>query len=164
MVASDVPAGFCATVFADSLPTPRHLRVLANGNVYVSLAGRGGRGNTNPTPGGVIILRDANRDGRADAQLDVVRGFSTAEIVVFDNHIYVENATSIFRFPISVGTASPTGPADTIVSGLPVGGHGVKTFAIGADGSLYVNIGSAANVCAVRGGDAKASAGSVHRA
>jgi glucose/arabinose dehydrogenase len=150
-----LPAGFCASVFADSLPAPRHLRVLPSGDVYVSLAGRGGRGNPTPTPGGVIILRDANRDGRADTQQDVVRGFGSAEVVIFDNHLYVENASSIFRFPIRVGTANPTGQADTIVSGLPVGGHSVKTFAIAADGSLYVNIGSAGNVCAVRGGDQK---------
>ena len=150
-----LPAGFCATVFADSLPAPRHLRVLASGDVYVSLAGRGGRGNPTPTPGGVIILRDANRDGRAEVQLDVVRGFGSAEVVIFDNHLYAENASSIFRFPIRPGTATPTGPADTIVSGLPTGGHSVKTFAIGADGSLYVNVGSATNVCGVRGGDPK---------
>ena len=39
-----VPAGFCASIFADSLPAPRKLRVMPNGDVYVALAGRGGRG------------------------------------------------------------------------------------------------------------------------
>jgi glucose/arabinose dehydrogenase len=149
----NLPAGFCATVFADSLPGPRHLRVMANGDMYVSLAGRG-RGNT-ATPGGVIMLRDANRDGQSDARLDVVRGFGTGEVVIFDNHLYVENNRSIFRFPIRMGEAAPTGAADTIVSGLPVGGHTIKTFAISADGSMYVNIGSESNVCAARGDDPK---------
>ena len=151
----NLPAGFCASVFADSLPTPRHLWVTASGDVYVSLMGRGGRSAGAGTPGGVILLRDTNRDGRADAQVDVVRGFGTSEVALFDNHLYVENTRSIFRFPLRPGQTSPTGPADTIVSGLPSGGHAAKTFTIAPDGSLYVNIGSAGNVCAVRGGDAK---------
>src|SRR5687768_3024136 len=74
-----VPTGFCATVFADSLPAPRHLRVLTNGDVYVSLMGRGGRGGAAGIPGGVVLLRDSNGDGTADVQLDVVRGFGTSE-------------------------------------------------------------------------------------
>jgi glucose/arabinose dehydrogenase len=146
----NLPAGFCATIFADSLLTPRHLRVMPNGDVYVSLMGRG-RGAT-ATPGGVILLRDTNRDGRADAQLDVVRGFGTSEIAFFDNHLYVENTRSVFRFPMASGSVTPTGPADTIVSGLPSGGHAAKTFVISRDGSLYVNIGSQGNVCGGRGG------------
>lgn len=151
-----LPPGFCASVFADSLPGPRHLRVMPNGDVYVSLAGRGGRGAT-PTPGGVIMLRDANKDGRAEARMDVVRGFGSGEVQVYDNHLYTENRSSIFRFPIKAGEATPTGPADTIVSGLPsVASHAIKTFAIGRDGKLYVNVGSASNVCAGRGDDQKA--------
>jgi glucose/arabinose dehydrogenase len=147
-----LPAGFCASIFADSLAAPRHLRVMPNGDVYVSLAGRG-RG----TPGGVIMLRDANRDGRAEAQLDVARGFSAGEVQVYDNHLYTENKSAVFRFPIKAGEASPTGPADTIVSDLPaLFSHAVKTFAIGRDGRIYVNVGSASNICAGRGDDQKA--------
>jgi glucose/arabinose dehydrogenase len=148
-----LPAGFCASVFADSLPGPRHLRVMPNGDVYVSLAGRGRGGPA----GGVIMLRDANKDGKAEVQQDVARGFSSGEVQVFDNHLYTENRSSVFRFPIKTGEATPTGPADTIVSGLPaVASHTIKTFAIGRDGRLYVNIGSASNVCAARGDDQKA--------
>lgn len=147
-----LPTGFCASVFADSLPGPRHLRVMPNGDVYVSLAGRGRGGPA----GGVIMLRDANRDGRAEAQFDVARGFGSGEVQVFDNHLYTENRSSVFRFPIRAGEATPTGPADTIVSGLPaVMSHQIKTFAIGRDGKLYVNVGSASNVCAGRGDDQK---------
>lgn len=150
-----LPAGFCATVFADSLPAPRHMYVMPNGDVYVGLSGRGGRGGA-PIPGGVIVLRDADKDGRAEISGDVARGFSTSEVGVFDNHLYTENGTSVFRFPIKAGEFAPTGPADTIVSGLPGGGnHPRKTFAIGRDGSLYVNVGSATNVCEPGSGDPK---------
>ncbi|HET9425243.1 MAG TPA: PQQ-dependent sugar dehydrogenase [Gemmatimonadaceae bacterium] len=150
----NLPQGFCASIFADSLPAPRHLRVMANGDVYVSLMGRGGRGVA--PNGGVIMLRDGNRDGRADSQHDVARGFASSEVAVFDNHVYAENGGAVFRFPIKAGEATPTGPADTIVSGLPnVMSHRTKTFAITPDGGLYVNIGSATNVCAGRGADQK---------
>ena len=102
------------------------------------------------------MLRDANKDGRAEASMDVVRGFSAGEVQVFDNHVYTENTSAVFRFPIKAGEATPTGPADTIVSGLPaVLSHRIKTFAIGRDGKLYVNVGSASNVCAGRGEDQK---------
>jgi glucose/arabinose dehydrogenase len=123
----------------------------------VALSGRGGgRGGAAPASGGVILLHDANHDGRAETSGDVARGFTTSEVGVFDNHLYTENGTAVFRFPIKAGEIAPTGPADTIVSGLPGGGnHPRKTFAIGQDGSLYVNVGSATNVCEPTSGDPK---------
>ncbi|HYD52067.1 MAG TPA: hypothetical protein VEA99_05550, partial [Gemmatimonadaceae bacterium] len=61
-----LPAGFCATIFADSLPGPRHLTVAPNGDVFVALTGRGAAANR--VPGGVMVLRDADGDGRAEVQ------------------------------------------------------------------------------------------------
>jgi len=104
-----LPTGFCATVFADSLPAPRHLWVMPNGDVFVSLMGRGGRGGATPVPGGVIMLRDANKDGKADMTSDVARGFQSSEVAVFDNHLYTENGTAVFRFPMKNGEATPSG-------------------------------------------------------
>src|SRR5436190_23963413 len=95
-----LPAGFCASIFADSLAAPRHLWVAQNGDVYVSLSGRGGRGGAAPVPGGVILLRDANGDGRAEVNKDVVRGFTTSEVAIFDNHLYTENGSAVLRFPL----------------------------------------------------------------
>lgn len=153
----NLPAGFCATVFADSLAAPRHLWVASNGDVFVSLSGSRGRNGAPNSPGGVIVLRDANKDGKAEVNADIARGFTTSEVALFDNHLYTENGTAVFRFPIKSGGLAASGPADTIVSGLPSGGnHPRKTFAIDRGGSLYVNIGSATNNCETRGGDAKA--------
>jgi glucose/arabinose dehydrogenase len=146
----NLPPGFCATVFADSLAAPRHLWAMPNGDLYVSLSGRRGQ------PGGVVVLRDGNRDGRAEVVSDLVRGFTTSEVAYFDNHLYTENGTAVFRFPMKVGELKLEGAADTIVSGLPGGGnHPRKTFAIARDGSMYVNVGSATNDCEERNGDAK---------
>jgi glucose/arabinose dehydrogenase len=152
----NLPAGFCASVFADSLAAPRHLWVAANGDVLVSLSGIRGRNGSPATPGGIILLRDANKDGKAEVTADLVRGFSTSEVALFDNHLYTENGTAVFRFPYKTGALSVSGAADTIASGLAGGGnHPRKTFAIAPNGSLYVNIGSASNNCEARGGDAK---------
>jgi glucose/arabinose dehydrogenase len=130
--------------------------VMPNGDLLVSLSGARGRGGAAARPGGVILMRDINKDGRADTSIDVARGFTSSEVAVFDNHVYTENGTAVLRFPIKNGLAIPTGPADTIVSGLPGGGnHPRKTFAISKDGSLYVNIGTATNACEARNGDAK---------
>src|SRR3954471_4601757 len=147
----DLPSGFCATVFADSLPSPRHMYVMPNGDVFVSLIGKRGGG-----AGGVILLRDKDHDGRSDSQSDFVRGFRSSEVSVFDGHLYTEDGTNILRYPLKNGRLLPAGPVDTIVAGLPPGGnHPFKTFAIGRDGSLYVNIGSADNLCDQGAADAK---------
>src|SRR5437016_1212396 len=50
-----LPAGFCATIFADQVGTARHLAVTATGEVYVMLTG-----------GAVLALRDTNNDGHSD--------------------------------------------------------------------------------------------------
>ncbi|MDE3152040.1 MAG: sorbosone dehydrogenase, partial [Gemmatimonadota bacterium] len=56
-----LPPGFCATLFADSIPLARHMAVAPNGDVFVaSMAGRPG------SPRGIVALRDANHDGMAD--------------------------------------------------------------------------------------------------
>src|ERR1019366_6603023 len=57
-----LPQGFCAEVAADGLGTARHIAVAPNGDVYVALQGRPGRGGT--TGGGVVALRDADGDGK----------------------------------------------------------------------------------------------------
>src|SRR3954471_11788163 len=57
-----LPPGFCATVFSDSAGPARHLVVRANGDVIVGVL------DQRRQPGGVLVLRDANKDGHADAE------------------------------------------------------------------------------------------------
>ena len=60
-----LPAGFCALVVADGLGRVRHLDVTADGDIYVR--NRGARGSaTGDADEGVIALRDADGDGRAE--------------------------------------------------------------------------------------------------
>ena len=136
-----LPAGFCATLFADSLPAPRQMVVAPNGDVFVATQGRRGG-----APGGIVALRDENGDGRADRRAHF-GDFRASAVALFDGHVYTENSTAILRFPIADGALEPNGPMQTVVADLPGLGHSAKTFVIGRDGSLYVNVGSRTNAC-----------------
>jgi glucose/arabinose dehydrogenase len=134
-----LPAGFCATVFADVSDggRPRHIAIAPNGDVYVGLEGRNG--------GGVLALRDTNRDGKADQQ----ERFGTRPgtgIAIADGWLYHGTAEAILRWRLAPGRLAPAGEPQTIVGGLPIGGHSAKTIAVGR-GGLFVNIGSRSNAC-----------------
>ena len=50
------------------------------------------------------------------------------------------------RFPYRPGELQPAGPAETVVAGLPVGGHWTRDLAFSADGRrMFVSIGSRSN-------------------
>src|SRR5437016_8243856 len=65
-----LPAGFCATVFANNIGHARHLVVAPNGVVYVNTWSGRYYGNDTPPAGGFLVaLHDTNGDGRADVTL-----------------------------------------------------------------------------------------------
>jgi glucose/arabinose dehydrogenase len=136
-----LPKGFCAVVYADTLRGARHMVVAPNGDLIVSVQGRGGST-------GVWILRDENGDGKADRQVHFASGFSSSEVALFDGNIYTETTSEILRFPFPNDTLAPAGKPDTVAEDLPKGGaHQVKTFAIDRAGNLFVNFGTATNSC-----------------
>lgn len=144
-----LPAGFCATIFADSIGSARHLVVAPNGDVFVNLRSAR-RGRVASIAAGQVGLRDTNRDGRAD----VVERFGTAGgtgIGLYNGFLYADQGTSIVRYPIPAGQLRPSGAPETVVSNMPgQPGHDARNFAITPDGTLYVNFGSATNACQVR--------------
>jgi glucose/arabinose dehydrogenase len=151
-----LPAGFCATIFADTVRGARHLVVAPNGDVFVSSQGRG--------TGGIVALRDASQSGHAGPPQRFASGFTSSEVALFDGYLYTEAfpprpqggtpaegaavKISILRYPLKSGEITPSGPPDTIVSGIPgLPTHTTRNFAITRDGILYVNVGSASNSC-----------------
>lgn len=134
----DLPAGFCATRFADEVGRVRHLAVLPNGDLLAAVAG---------ASGGVLVLRDTNGDGRADLR----RQFGPAggnDLLWNAGYLYFATSTEVLRWSWNPGQLEPSGAADTIVEGLPSeGSHRTKSLAFGADSALYVSIGSASNSC-----------------
>ena len=139
LVGLTLPAGFCATVFADTLGSARHMVVAPNGDVFVAV------GNRQQVRGGVVALRDSDRDGRSDVQRRFGTGGGTG-IALANGYLYLDAAPAIVRYPLPAGQLEPSGPPDTLVTELPTGGHGSRTFVI--DGSaLLVDVGSRTNAC-----------------
>lgn len=130
-----LPAGFCAMIVADGLPQPRHLVVMPNGDLFVS-----------SSSAGVLALRDTTGDGRADIVQEWGK-FRSSEVALRKGYLYADASTAILRYPIADGALTPSGPADTLIGGLPPGGHSAKTFVLADDGTLYMNIGSRTNSC-----------------
>jgi glucose/arabinose dehydrogenase len=134
----ELPEGFCATLFADNVRGVRHVVVAPNGDVLVNVGG-----NSSP---GVLLLRDTNRDGRADVR-ESWGGPGGTGIALEDDYVYATANNSIVRYRLTRGSVRPNGPAETIVTGLPMtGSHHSHNFVV-YNHILYVNIGSASNAC-----------------
>ena len=136
-----LPDGFCAIVVADDLPGARHIAVADNGDVFVALD------DTDSGKGGVAVLRDTDGDGKADKteRWGVAGG---NDVLLADGWVYHAPDDRVLRYPLQAGQMTPSGPPETIVSGLPhTENHTAKSIALGDDGSLYVNIGAPSNAC-----------------
>lgn len=148
-----LPAGFCATVFADNLGRARHLTVAPGGDVYVNTWSSSYTGLENAQGGYLVALRDTTRDGKADqierfgpVHQNGKPGGGTG-IAVHQEALYVEDNGTIVRYRLGDGLV-PQGPPEVVLSGLwTERGHIMHPFAIAADGSMYVNSGSITNSC-----------------
>lgn len=138
-----LPAGFCATVFADDVGRARHIAVTPSGDVFVANSDVYADG----TIGGVVALRDEDGDGRADRR-ETFGDRGGNGIAWHQGRLYFAQNDRILRYDMPDGMLSPTEPPEVVVSGLPdVGNHNAKTVVVTDAGDLYVNIGSASNAC-----------------
>jgi glucose/arabinose dehydrogenase len=133
-----LPEGFCATLFADSVRGVRHIVVAPNGDVIVNVGG-----NNSP---GVLVLRDTNRDGKADIR-ERWGGEGGTGIALDGDYVYATANNSIVRYRLTPGSLKAAGTPETIVTGLPMtGSHHSHNFVV-HNHTLYVNIGTASNAC-----------------
>jgi glucose/arabinose dehydrogenase/mono/diheme cytochrome c family protein len=152
-----LPAGFCATVFAEGIGHARHMVAAPNGVLYVNTWSGRYYGNDTPHPGGFLVaLQDKNGLGKADVIKrfgETVQGggHGGTGIGMYKGAVYAEINDRIVRYSFAGGSSIPRGPAETIVSGLPLGGdHPMHPFIISADGTMYVDVASATNSCQVK--------------
>ncbi len=142
-----LPKGFCATVYA-TLVGARHVAVAPNGDVFVS----GARG-------GITALRDRKGSGHADTTVTFGGSPGSTGIALGTDAIYYAPSDRVIRFAWKPGSLAPSDSGTVIVSGLPVGGHTAKTLALSKDGaSIFVDHGSASNICLARGATVKSRA------
>jgi glucose/arabinose dehydrogenase/mono/diheme cytochrome c family protein len=152
-----LPPGFCATIFADGIGHARHMVVAPNGVLYVNTWSGKYYGNDTPHVGGFLVaLQDTNDAGRADVierfgETVDGGGHGGTGIGMYKGSIYAENNDRIMRYSLSTGYMVSSGPAETIVSGLPLGGdHPMHPFIISADGTMYVDVATATNACQLK--------------
>src|SRR6266850_1117881 len=152
-----LPAGFCATVFADDIGHARHMVVAPSGVLYVNTWSGRYYGNDTPHAGGFLVaLQDKSGAGKADVierfgETVQSGGAGGTGIGMYKGSLYAEINDRIVRYLLPAGSIVPSGSADSIVSGLPLGGdHPMHPFIINAEGLMYVDVASATNSCQLK--------------
>ena len=141
-----LPGGFCALVVHDAItPTgdparARHIVVAPNGDVFVAIDSDGG---------GVLALRDTDGDGKPD-ETETFGSGPGHGIAYVEPFLWFATEERVERFQMSPASLVPVSGPDVIVSGMPADGdHVTKSIAVTAGGTLFVNLGSASDVCQV---------------
>jgi glucose/arabinose dehydrogenase len=138
-----LPAGFCATVFAESAGPARHLAVRKNGDVIAGIL------DQRRQPGGVLMLRDSDRDGHADAETRFGESGAHGIALSEDSLLYTSTATAVIRYRLA-DTLGPRKRVDTVITGLATRQIPSHSLAFDMRGNLIVNIGAASNGCAAK--------------
>jgi glucose/arabinose dehydrogenase len=131
-----VPPGFRIAEYAGGFSEPRNMVQAPNGDVLVADSGRGE----------IVVLRDTNGDGVADARAvfadSLARPFGLA---IWHDWLYVGNGNAIVRFPYRAGQTKAIAPSQTVTD-LPRGGHWTRNLTFSPDGTkLFVSVGSQSN-------------------
>lgn len=148
-----LPAGFTATLFAEGLPTPRHIAVNDNGDVYVTLRSGQAKFRATDEEGGVAALRDTDGDGVAD----LTRIFGTPDIdtglAIHDGYLYYASMTTIYAVRLGDDLV-PSATVEVVIEQMPqsANGHRTKPITIDNDGNLYTQVGSPSNACQTESG------------
>jgi len=160
--------GLAVRAFARGLNHPRWLYVLPNGDVLVAETnapkrpddGKGIKGfffrlfqaksgGGVPSANRIVLLRDSDGDGVADARSEFLSGLhSPFGMTLVGDVLYVANTDGIVRFPYTNGATSIAAPPIKVVD-LPAGRinhHWTKNVIASPDGSkLYASVGSNSN-------------------
>lgn len=132
-----VPDGFTIKPFATDLKNVRILTVAPDGTIYA----------TRRDQGDVVMLKDADGDGTADAPPVIVANRPGAHgLAIHEGKLYLATVKEIFVADIQ--PSGTLGPLQMIIGDLPDSGqHPNRTIAFGPDGMLYISAGSTCNAC-----------------
>lgn len=162
-------AGLAVNRFAEGLDHPRTMLALPNGDILVSLTRApavkpSGKeqpitnavmqfflrkaGAAGPSPDQVLLLRDANGDGRADQRFVLKGRFASPSGLAWrDDVLYVANHDAVWAYPYRLGESALGGPGVKIMDLAPDGNHWMRNLLLSPDGArLYVAVGSASNI------------------
>jgi glucose/arabinose dehydrogenase len=137
------PTGFKVQLFAGGLSGPREMRTAPNGDLFVA-----------ETHGGTIeIYRGVTPDGKPQTTSVFATGLHDPFGIAFyppgphPQWLYIGNTDSVVRFPYKSGDLKATGVSETIIPGIPTGGHSTRDVVFSPDGKrLFLSVGSGSNV------------------
>ena len=157
-------AGLAVKAFASGLDHPRWLYRLPNGDVLVAesnspprdgggiagwvmrrLMGRAGAGGASPDR--IVLLRDTNGDGVADARSVFLSGLhSPSGMALVGSTLFIADTDALVRVPYTAG-ATRIDATPAVVVKLPGGGnHWSRNVLPAPDGTLFVSVGSSTNI------------------
>jgi Raf kinase inhibitor-like YbhB/YbcL family protein len=137
VAALTAPAGFTVSTFATGLKNIRIIAVAPDGTIYLSRRDQGD----------VLMLKDADNDGRADGPPVIVANRAGAHgLAIRDGKLYLATVKEVFVADIQ--RDGKLSPLKLIIGDLPdAGQHANRTLAFGPDGMLYISAGSTCNTC-----------------
>jgi len=149
-----LPAGFCATLFADGIGHARHLVVSSSNVVYLNTWSGRYYGNDKPHDGGFLVaLKDTTGSGKADVierfgETVQSGGAGGTGIGIYDGWLYAELNDKILKYQMTKGAITPQAKSQVVLSGLPLtGDHPMHPFVIDPKGDMYIDVASATNSC-----------------
>lgn len=159
------PEGFTVTKFATDYKSPRNIYVAPNGDIFVVLSnsersakekiinaitGKAKAEVAGESANTVVLLRDADNDGKPELQSNYITGLNQPYgVLIIGNSFYVANTDGLMKYPYKSGDTKITAAGTKILS-LPAGGynnHWTRNLIANADNSkIYVSVGSGSNV------------------
>lgn len=160
-------SGLSVSRFGDGLTHPRSMLVLPNGDVLVAetnspprpddgirgrimkyfmdKAGAGG-----PSPNRIILLRDADKDGKAEVRTTFLTGLNSPYgMALVGDTLYIANTDAVVAFPYKQGETRIAAPGRKVLT-LPHGApnmHWTRNLVAGPNGKLlYIAIGANSNI------------------
>ncbi len=134
--------GFRITEFA-KVAHARFMALAPDGSIYVS----------QPREGTVVRLADTNGDGVAERQTVAVTGLDRPHgLTIRDGWLYIANTGTLVRVQLDANGVA-IGAPQVVAKYSSGGGHWSRTVIFGADGGIYVSIGSSCNICREKKGD-----------
>ena len=136
--------GFGAVTVSSQTGKARHIAVNSNGDVYVRLSElKNGKG--------ILVLKDANNDGRADSETGF-GNYTGTGVAIKNGYLYASSDQAIFRYRLAAnGSVENPDAPETIASGLTEANqHSSKSITLDNEQNIYVNIGAPSNACQVQ--------------
>jgi glucose/arabinose dehydrogenase len=131
------------------------MRTAPNGDLFIADLGtyRPGGLNlaANPNTGRILIMRAGAAPGTPPVVfaegLDRPYGMAFYPAGPNPRYLYIGQTTQIVRYPYHPGDVRPSGPPETILSGITDGVHWTRDVLFSRDGkTLFVSIGSSTNI------------------